>query len=182
MNEGIEIGHIVTDESGRHYQLITTCEHEKTGEKLLIYQQLFGGYKVLARTLESTFKSVDAAAQPAVPKVPVMSKATSPEQAVPGEQAVRARPAAPVGESQQKPGPAQKTVTDLMLDFLDERDLAKKNSILDEMSFRPDLTDSVIDNLAAAMDIVIDDGPIDLRFAQLRSCIRTRAQYELKRF
>ncbi len=76
-----------------------------------------------------------------------------------------------------------KSLTDLMLDFLDERDFEKKDGILSEMATRSDLNNNIIDNLAAAMDIVIDDDQsLEKRFSQLRYCVRTRARFENTRF
>ena len=70
----------------------------------------------------------------------------------------------------------------LMNDFLDERSFEKKLDILERLSIRDDLSDRLIDNLAASMDIVIGDGDIRDRFRELKNCVQTRARYELQRF
>ncbi len=70
----------------------------------------------------------------------------------------------------------------LMNEFLDERSFEERLNMLDTMKWRDDINDRFIDNLAAAMDIVIPDGPVDERFKELYNCVRTRAKYELQRF
>ena len=42
--------------------------------------------------------------------------------------------------------------------------------------------DHMIDTMAVVSDLVIEDGPISQRFLELKRCIRTRIQYESKRF
>ena len=69
----------------------------------------------------------------------------------------------------------------LMNDFLDERSFEKKLGILDALRWRDDINNRLIDNLAASMDVVIDDGPVEERFRELRTCVQTRARYELQR-
>lgn len=72
----------------------------------------------------------------------------------------------------------QLSIQELVIQFLDENDFEKKDRILSEIGQRSELTDSIIDNLAAAIDVVIDEGSLDKRFAGLRTCVRTRAKYE----
>ncbi len=70
----------------------------------------------------------------------------------------------------------------LMNDFLDERSFEQRLNMLDAIKWRDDINDRFIDNLAASMDIVISDGPVEERFKELYNCVRTRAKYELQRF
>lgn len=69
-----------------------------------------------------------------------------------------------------------------MMKFLDTRDFGEKVDILKDMYVMEELDDFIIDNLAASLDYVIDDGDIEYRYNQLRSCIETRAKYEISRF
>lgn len=74
-----------------------------------------------------------------------------------------------------------KSATDFMMEFLDADDFADREEVLEHMALCEDITDLVIDNMAAAMDISIDDGPIEDRFQDLLNCVRTRARYETNR-
>ena len=50
-----------------------------------------------------------------------------------------------------------------------------------KMDMMGELSNHVIDNLAAALDVVIPDGDLDSRADQLKVCVRTRARYESTR-
>ena len=76
---------------------------------------------------------------------------------------------------------APKTAEDYMMDFLDQEDFADREEVLEKMALCDDITDLIIDNMAAAIDISVNDGPIEDRFEDLRNCVRTRARYETTR-
>lgn len=66
-----------------------------------------------------------------------------------------------------------------LLDFLDAPTYQDKINYLNLI--RNNIDDALINNIAAAMDITINDGPIDTRFFSLRSCLMTKAKYECTR-
>ncbi|MCR4797491.1 MAG: hypothetical protein K5853_03480 [Lachnospiraceae bacterium] len=69
----------------------------------------------------------------------------------------------------------------LMMDFFDSDDLEEKYQILVQMETMEEINDHLVDNLAASLDVVIDDGPIDKRFAELKNVLRTKMKYESTR-
>ncbi len=68
-----------------------------------------------------------------------------------------------------------------MMDFFDSDDLEEKYQILVQMETMEEINDHLVDNLAASLDVVIDDGPIDKRFAELKNVLRTKMKYESTR-
>ncbi len=68
-------------------------------------------------------------------------------------------------------------ISQLLLDFLDADYFTDKFEILQAASAR-DFDDLLIDNMAASIDTVIAEGPIDARLSDLKNCVRTRAKYE----
>ena len=64
-----------------------------------------------------------------------------------------------------------------MLRFLDTDDFDEKYEILSSLK-KDDITDTLINNLAVTLDVVIPDGPIEKRFAELKTCVKTRKKYE----
>lgn len=65
-----------------------------------------------------------------------------------------------------------------MIKFLDEKDIDKKMDILCKMEDNNLLDDSIIDNLCASLDIVVDDKNIEDRIMELKNAIKTKAKYE----
>ncbi len=68
-----------------------------------------------------------------------------------------------------------------MMDFFDSDDLEEKYQILVQMETMEEINDHLVDNMAASLDVVIDDGPIDKRFAELKNVLRTKMKYESTR-
>lgn len=65
-----------------------------------------------------------------------------------------------------------------MMMFFDADSFQEKSRILKEMHILGELTDGIIDNFAATIDAVIEEGSIEERFDQLRICVDTRARFE----
>ncbi|MCR5452991.1 MAG: DUF1653 domain-containing protein, partial [Lachnospiraceae bacterium] len=83
--------------------------------------------------------------------------------------------------SEEKKAAYDKDAVQRMMDFFDTDDFDEKYRILKAMRTCNDLTDNIIDNMAATLDLVIDDGDIDIRFAQLIKCVDTRRKFETTR-
>jgi len=67
-----------------------------------------------------------------------------------------------------------------VLNFIESDSLKEKANIL--KSLYGELTNRMIDDMAASMDVVIDPSDdIDKRFKSLLYCIETKAKYEVKR-
>jgi hypothetical protein len=71
---------------------------------------------------------------------------------------------------------------ELMMQFFDADKLEDKLDIIQKMEVLEEIDDHVIDNLAASMDVVIEDGDIHTRTEDLKNCLRMRMKYETARF
>lgn len=178
------------------YQIITVAQHSETGEKLVIYQALYGDFKTYARPLDMFVSKVDHDKYPDAGQVYRFEK-VEPEQKTGSEQKAG---------SEQKVEPEQKAVTEQkdgcgntgsyagsqaisqenndnagqinpgLLEFLDAETFDEKYNVL--VSMRDNIDDKLIDDIAVVMDVVIPEGKLMDRYDDLKNTIRTRQRYE----
>lgn len=184
------------------YQIVAVAEHSEDGQMLVIYQALYGDFKVYARPLEMFVSEVDhekypeveqkyrfervefdSAISKAVEGPPVESKTASEEsqkETVVATQYVQTEKVSTVAVSEAV-APVEEGVDEEcpepgLLEFLDADSWEQKYNIL--VSLRDKMTDKLVDALAVVMDVVIPEGPLDKRYEQLKICARTRQKYE----
>ena len=187
------------------YQIVAVATHSETKEKLVIYQALYGDYGVYARPYDMFISEVDRAKYPQVEAqyrftyvdpslLSTQSVSEAPVNSV--EPLVSEDSVASAGKVTQDDGgvdpelvreypdeeidPEMRGVLIQFMKFLDTDSMDEKYKILIDM--RDDITDQLIDNMAASLDFVIDDGPLDCRYEELLTCVRTRQRFETNRF
>lgn len=190
------------------YQVITVAQHSETGEKLVIYQALYGNYKTYARPFEMfispvdtekypqadqrfRFQLVEAEEMPArateelTRKMPAgMSEKAAEEMPVRVPEEAASQKNAELQDvseeaASQKNAELQDTPEEKMMAFFDADTIEKKYKILLTMS--DCITNHMINNMAVVLDLVIEDGPVEKRFEELKGCLRTMQQYESTR-
>lgn len=163
------------------YQIVAVAEHSEDGQQLVIYQALYGDFKVYARPLEMFVGEVDHEKYPEVTQKYRFEQVefgtvvkNDAEVATPVQKTVEA-PMASVQETVEENADEDRPEPGLLA-FLDEDSWDMKYNIL--VSLRDKMTDKLVDDLAVAMDVVIPEGPLDKRYEQLKICVRTRQKYE----
>ena len=134
----------------KNYKIIAIAHHSETGEELVIYQALYGDGMVCARPLDMFVSEVDHEKYPEVKQKYRFEKIENPV--------------------------TEMTIEERMMKFFDEDSLEGKYQIL--LTMREEVTDTMIDNMAVTLDLVIEDGPISKRFDDLRFAIQTKQRYE----
>ena len=140
----------------KNYKIIAIAHHSETDEELVIYKALYGEGKVCARPLDMFVSEVDHEKYPEVTQKYRFEKIED----------------AP----QEKKTFSQMTAEEKMMAFFDEDDLEARYQILCTM--REDVTDTMIDNMAVVMDIVVPDGNLQNRYDDLKRAIQTKQRYE----
>lgn len=158
-------GEIYKHFKNKLYQIVAIAQHSETGEELVIYQALYGDYRVYARPLAMFLGPVDKEKYPDA------------EQQYRFEKVIRENldGACPV-EKQESGEKKNRSISDKMMDFFDTEDLEKRYKIL--CSMREEITDGMIDNMAVVMDLVIPDGPTTDRYDDLKRAVATKQKYE----
>ena len=151
------------------YQIITVAEHSEDGQKLVIYQALYGDYKTYARPLEMFISEVDHEKYPDVEQKyrfeHVEFAAETCDEAV-----------SEVEDTEVVDIDAETAIEPGLLAFLDTDNWDEKYNII--VSLRDKMTDKLIDDFAVVLDVVIPEGTVDARYEQLKICVRTRQKFE----
>lgn len=190
------------------YQIMAIAQHSETGERLVVYQALYGTFQIYARPLSMFVSPVDKEKYPQVKQKYrfqwVEFKKTSQEASKiekakagkPGTESAQSvtegkMPAAesPTQEAEVKIPPKENVkeavpisrmnAEEKMMAFFDADTIEDKYKILLEM--RDEITDRMINNMAVVLDVVIEEGPLDLRYEELKACLRTMQRYECNR-
>ena len=167
-------GEIYRHFKGKLYQIVAIATHSETREELVIYQALYGAYKVYARPLAMFVSEVDHEKYPAAEqkyrfeKVKLQEEA--PEQQKTEAGVTEAAPDAVESEEQANP---------FLLRFLDADTYEEKYKILNEME--NDITDRLINDFSVVLDVVIPEGDLTGRYIQLKQCVATMCRYETTR-
>ena len=164
------------------YQIITVAEHSETGEKMVVYQALYGDFRTYVRPYEMFVSEVDREKYPNVAQKYrfelIKSENFGNTEAKPekSEEAVSVEKAAPVNE----PDPELAGVNPDLLAFLDLDTLSEKLEMLRDLRKRMD--DRLLDSIAASLDIVVEDGPLPRRYQEVLNCLETMEHFECSRF
>lgn len=191
---------------GMLYQIISLAEHSETGEMLVIYQALYGEFKIYARPLSMFMEKVDKEKYPNVsqeyrfelqgsiggadftsagaeasqsPAWPKLTASAQPEaaQMTQPEMEVAVTAKAPVQSGEE---PAEEyTLDPLVLEFLDAESYEERLNILTALHHR--ITDDMITTMAVAVDVEIEDGDIEQRYDELRRSLLLYDKFECNR-
>ncbi len=168
---------------GNLYQILTLAEHSETGETLVIYQALYGDFKVYARPLGMFTEEVDAAKYPAAGQ-----RFRFELQKGPGAEYLGGAAVEPAGDQElagnQEPAGGQgsaevQELDPLMLEFLDADTYEERLKILTALHHR--VTHEMLTTMAVACDIEVSEGDLEERYESLRRCLLTLEKYECNR-
>lgn len=180
------------------YQITAIAQHSETGEMLVVYQALYGTFQTYARPLSMFISPVDREKYPQAQQKyrfqwvefrrPEATKAEAGKSMTVKEEPEKTGKAEPVetGMEKEKTEPVkakpltkEMSTEDKMLAFFDADTAEDRYNILLDM--RGEVTDRMINNMAVVLDVVIEEGPLDLRYEELKACLRTMQRYECSR-
>ena len=186
---------------GNMYQVLTIAIHSETREEMVVYQALYGDYKVYVRPLDMFMSEVDRAKYPDVKQKMRFEKVTFSDDV--SERVVTPQPVKePEKETEKEPikkpmfnfKPTEKSVImeksvdeeaqelnldPLVIQFMDADLASEKNDILSKL--RPIITNDMIDIMAMSVGVVVNEGDVYDRYNDLRTCLTTMEKFESTR-
>lgn len=171
---------------GNLYKVITMAVHSETEEQMVVYQGLYGDFPVYCRPLSMFLSEVDHDKYPEVTQKLRFERVDSLVSAeaivnTPAEETPVSKE--PKTEEIDRTEPSvQEDVSEvdpLILEFLEAETVLQKKNILTALHHR--ITDDMINTLAVVMDVVIEEGELENRYRQLKTCLETIERYEIER-
>ena len=151
---------------GNYYQIITLAHHSETDENLVVYQALYGEYKVCARPYDMFVSKVDKEKYPEVIQEYRFEKVEPPF--LEGNKVV-------IENDKEK----MNSETDKLMEFLDTKSMKRKIELLDIM--KNDLNDNAVNVICISLDIPEVDGTLLEKYESIRRVLETKERYERSR-
>lgn len=167
---------------GNLYQVLSLAEHTETGETLVVYQALYGDFKVYARELSMFLSETDLEKYPSATQKYRFEKVE--RSCFETNQTVIAEKTEVIEESTKTEQNtfAEETEFDiepLVMEFLDADSYEERLNILAALQGR--ITNEMINTMAVSVDLEINDGSVEERYDALKNCLLTLEKYECNR-
>ena len=182
----------------RLYQVIAVAYDAETEQQVVVYQALYGDYRVWVRPLENFLSRTDREKYPEASQEWRFER-VQPAEAAPRQEAAPASsektvtPAAPElkeGPAQDVSAPAEpapavpavedgRTGTQVLLAFLDAETREEKKAVL--VSGMARLTQRELDSIYMALDMPAQEGDVRAQVSGILSWMKTQERYESSR-
>lgn len=177
----------------RLYQIVAVAEHSETGEQMVVYQALYGDYRIYVRPLDMFMSEVDHVKYPDVAqkyrfelvefaKEPQPAEAEAREKkAQPAEAKAREKKAQPaVGEPPKASQESDdETVNPILMEFLEADTLEDKLHIM--YCNRNKMDDSLLNSIAISLDLVVEKETIKEKYDEILNCLSMMEKFECNR-
>lgn len=171
---------------GNLYQIITIAEDSEDGRTMVVYQALYGAFKVYVRPLEMFVSKVDKVKYPDVVqeyRFELVQMADAHKETMPEISETifdHEDLTSDAVENRQEDSVHKESALDpLVWEFLDADSHEKRLNILAALHHR--ITDDMITTMAVACDVEVPDGDVEERYSQLKNCLIMLDRFEIKR-
>ena len=147
-----KIGSVYRHFKGNLYEVKAIAIHSETGEKMVVYQALYGDGDTYVRPYDSFVSKVDRIKYPDA------------------DQEYRFE------EQKAQDSP---DIDPMVMQFLETEDFEEKFTILGGLHHR--ITKDQIAIMAMSLDVTIEDSEIEDMYRQLKTCVDTRRRFETTR-
>ena len=170
----------------RLYQVIAVAYDAETEQQVVVYQALYGDYRVWVRPMENFLSRTDREKYPEASQKWRFER-VQPAEAAPRQEAAPALKEGPAQAVSGPEGPAQavsaaedsRTGTQVLLAFLDAETREEKKAAL--VSGMDRLTQRELDSIYMALDMPAQDGDVRAQVSGILSWMKTQERYESRR-
>ena len=167
---------------GEKYQIVTLAKERISGEKMIVYQQLFEPFTVYTESAKVFFNRMKKSSQDK--NVSQQNRETSREtisdRETNRETFSDSETSRETNRETMKKEAEEPEIHPEFRRFLDAESNTERIEILRGM--RNIVDDTMINSMAVIMDVEIKDGPIGERFDELLECMQMKRQYEIERY
>lgn len=157
---------------GGLYQILTIGLHSETNEEMVVYQALYGDFKVYIRPLAMFLNTLDKEKYPNASQELRFQPVTSQDSSVvPGEP----RQETDLESVSQSMKP-QAEVNPYLLQFLEAETFGAKLKIFLEM--KESINEVLLTEIAASLDISTGTGTLEEQYSSVQYALHTLAKYE----
>ena len=175
----IRAGQFYRHFKGGLYQVAAIATHTESGEKLVIYQALYGDYGVYARPYEMFISEVDRV------KYPDAGQTYRFELVEPGRKEPEKEPeqepelSKDSVDEQQPSDSSDGGVNPILLEFLDADTLEEKLHILTR--YQKQMDDGLLNSIAISLDLVVEKKNLQEKYDEIMNCLSMMEHFECNR-
>lgn len=162
---------------GNLYRIITLAIHSETGETMVVYQALYGDYQAYVRELSMFMSEVDSQKYPEIRQryrfelIPQVAVNTDSNTAV---NTVNTTIETAAQSASEEPD-----MDPVLIQFLDAKTYHERLNLL--AALHPRITDEMITTMAVVLDLEVNEGDVEERYAALKNCLLMMEKYECSR-
>lgn len=178
-------GEFYRHEKGNLYQILAIAIHTETKEPLVVYQALYGEFKIFACPLPLFLGKTEEGKERFV-KTEIGNVVPVPETTDDSIASREAHEEASAALLQEEPeelieeiGTEKQDFYERMEQFYDAGSYEKKLDYL--FALHDDLNDTALANIALSLDIAVPEGSFEERFQSIVSCLKTMKKYQSSR-
>lgn len=189
-------GEKFNDKNGKINQVITIAKHCETGEKLVVYQALYGDFDVRAVSVEQYYRENTNVSEKASEEKSSDVKSIS-EGVVSYSHNEMSKTITVTDNSNYREINLRAAETDIKIEnykdecpegmnlllyaFLETDTVRDRLKLVRDSDNRKYIDNKCIDDMAASIDVAIEEGDLDERIRQLISCLDTMKRFEVFR-
>ena len=173
---------------GHLYQIMAVAEHTETGERMVVYQALYGDYRVYVRPYEMFVSEVDHEKYPQVTQkyrfelTEFVREEKKEQTESPSEVQPRQAEAGKVQTLIRSEAPQTATeggVNPLLLEFLDADTLEEKLHVM--IFGRNQMDDNLLNSIAISLDLVVEEKSTQEKYDEILNCLSMMEKFECNR-